>query len=139
MTCGILLGGGSGFAVCVISDFLGWLNNAGGQPYSPWVGLAAGLLALFSGVLMNNFKSGKRSVFYIKCVIVCLFSLFVCTIGINTTAFYLIYGIQSTYFEYVVLRLFVQGQIWNSLANYALFFVLLPILSEVKPLKRFFI
>ncbi|MBO4323281.1 MAG: ECF transporter S component [Clostridia bacterium] len=136
---GILLGGGSGFFVCMTSDFLGWLSNPGAQAYSPWVGLSAGMLALFSGVLINNFKTGNKLFFYLKCVIICLFSLFVCTIGINTTAFYFIYGIQSTYIEYVIARMFIGGQIWNSLANYALLFILLPILSEVKPLKRFFV
>ncbi len=137
--CGILLGGGAGFFVCMLADFLSVLTTSGLGAYSPWVGLSSGILALFAGIMMNNFKDGKKLTFYLKCTIICLFSFFVCTIGINTTFFYIIYGIQTTYFEYVILRIFINGQIWNSLANYALLFACLPILSEVKPLKRFFL
>ncbi len=133
---GILLGGGSGFVVCMTSDFFGWLMNPGGA-YMPWIGLSAGILAFFSGVVMNNFKTGKRVFFYIKCAIVCLFSLTVCTVGINTTALYFTYAKDVAYLDYVVIRL--STQIINSLVNYALVFALLPVLSEVRPLKRFFL
>ncbi|MBR1867337.1 MAG: folate family ECF transporter S component [Clostridia bacterium] len=133
---GILLGGGSGFVVCMTSDFLGWLMNPGGA-YMPWIGLSAGLLALFSGIVMNNFKTGNRFLFYIKCFVVCLFSLTVCTVGINTTALYFAYAKDVSYIDYVFIRL--STQIINSLVNYALVFAFLPVLSEAKPLKKFFL
>ena len=59
---------------------------------------------------------------------------FVCTIAINTTAFWLLYASGVPYTTYLISRLFIQGQIWNSLFNYALLFVAVPTLSKVKPL-----
>ena len=134
---GTLLGGGSGFAVCMLSDFLGWLVNPGGA-YMPWIGLSAGLLALFAGILMNNFRTGSLVVFYIKCFLICLFSLTVCTTFINTTALYVMYSSKDVpYIDYVFIRL--AGQAVNSVVNYLLVFAVFPVLSQSAPLRRFFV
>ena len=58
----------------------------------------------------------------------------ICTVAINTTAFWKLYS-KVSYGKYLVSRLFLQGQIWNSLANYALLFVAVPVLNRIKPLK----
>jgi len=66
--------------------------------------------------------------------LISLLTFGVCTVAINTTAFWLLYS-KVSYKTYLVTRLFVQGQIWNSLFNYALLFVGVPVLARVKPLK----
>ncbi|MBQ1943170.1 MAG: hypothetical protein II368_05970, partial [Clostridia bacterium] len=58
------------------------------------------------------------------------------TVGINTTAFWLLFS-KVDYVTYLVSRLFVQGQIYNSLVNYALLFIAVPSLKAIKPLKIF--
>ena len=154
--CGIVLGGVGGFAACVLGDFIGWLINSFGQLYMPWVSLSTGMIAFISGIVFNNFDSSKLSVLYIKTAIVCVATFLICTVAINSTGFYLYnksigfstavmnyvddkFGGRTSYYAYLAYRLIFKGQIWNSVANYALLFVFLPILSKVKPLKRFFL
>ncbi len=45
------------------------------------------------------------------------------------------FGGRQTYGIYLVIRFFILGQIWNSLANYALLFAVVPLLKAIKPLK----
>ena len=103
-----------------------------GYPYYPWVGLSMGLVALIAGIAVNSVKLNFKGAIYIKLAIVCVFTLLVCTIGINTTFFWLAYAKGVSYPNYLVSRLFVQGQIWNSLVNYFLLFVLYPLIIEIK-------
>ena len=149
---GILLGPVSGFAVCYIGDLCGYFYNSWGQLYMPWVGLSTGMIALLAGLVFNLFRPNFRGSLYVKLSLVCLLSLFVCTIGINTTGFYFYFqkvgfspkfiqyisdtfGTGATYWGYVCYRLFFGGQIWNCIANYALLFAVVPILNHIKPLK----
>ena len=85
----------------------------------------------------------------LKTIIVCVISLVVCTILINSTGFYLYnkamgfstavlnyvnshFGKDVSYFAYVAYRLIFKGQIFNNLFNYVLLFIVLPILKRFK-------
>ncbi len=132
---GILIGPIFGFIACFLGDLVGFLYHSAGYAYMPWIGLSMGLTALLAGVIMTFWKgNGKRWFMYLKLGAVCVAVFVLCTVAINTTAFWLLYS-KVTYGKYLVTRLFVQGQIWNSLFNYALLFIALPILNRVKPLK----
>ncbi len=149
---GIVLGPLFGFAACFLGDFIGYIFNSWGLLYLPWVGLATGMLAVFAGLIVNNVKWKFRGAVYVKLAVVCMLSFFVCTIGINTTGMYYYnkwagfsdkviayvsetFGTGVSYFAYLAYRLFFLGQIWNNVANYALLFVLIPIINRTKPLK----
>lgn len=146
---GIALGAVAGFGSCFLGDLLGFFMRGG--IYMPWVALSTATFALLSGALIAllpfRFKGGLA----LRMAIVCILSFAVCTIAINSTGFYFYnkvmgfstavvdyankhFGSGLTYWIYVAYRLFFKGQIWNSLVNYALFFVLLPILTKIKQL-----
>ena len=89
---------------------------------------------MIAGFLVNGFPGYKAWFLYLKLALACLLSLTICTILINTTAFWLLYS-KVDYATYLVSRLFVQGQIWNCLVNYVLLFISVPALGKIKPLK----
>ncbi len=132
---GILIGGGLGFVAGFLGDLVGFLYNNAGLIYTPWVGISMGIISFLFGVTVNLWKGkcGKGFIF-VKLTAACLLTFLLCTIAINTTAFWLLYS-KVDYRTYLITRLFVQGQIWNSIANYALLFIALPILNRIKPLK----
>ncbi len=144
---GVILGALFGFTACVLGDFIGFLFNPYNL-YMPWVGLSTGMFAFISGLIFNGFPSGKWSI-WIKLVLVSFTTFVVCTIGINSTGFYLYnkaigfstalveyiserFGGGVSFWGYVIYRLFFKGQIWNSLFNYALLFIAVPALSRIK-------
>lgn len=130
---GMLIGPLFGFIACFMGDLVGFLYNSGGFLYMPWIGISMGMVALISGLIMNGFYIKNKLGVYIKILIVALLTFLICTIAINTTAFWLMYnGRKVPFTAYLVTRLFVQGQIWNSLFNYALLFVFYPIILRVK-------
>ncbi len=132
---GILIGPLFGFVACFLGDLVGFLYHSAGFAYMPFIGISMGLIAFLSGLLFTVVKgNGKGWFLYIKLIIVCLTTFFLCTVAINTTAFWKLYS-KVDYWTYLVSRLFIQGQIWNSLLNYALLFIALPLLNGVKPLK----
>ena len=132
-TIGMLIGPIFGFVACFLGDLVGFLYNSGGYMYMPWIGISMGMVALISGLIMNGFYIKNKFGVYIKILIVALLTFLICTIAINTTAFWLMYnGRKVPFTAYLVTRLFVQGQIWNSLFNYALLFVFYPIILRVK-------
>jgi ECF transporter S component (folate family) len=133
---GIIIGPVFGFTACFLGDLLGFLTNTGGYPYYPWVGIAMGCVALISGLVINGIPGKSKGFLFVKLAIVCLLTFIVCTVGINTTAFWLLFS-KVDYGTYLVSRLFVQGQIYNSLVNYALLFIAVPSLKAIKPLKIF--
>ena len=98
------------------------------------IGIAMGMVAFISGAIIGGIKSDKKWFLYLKIAIVCVLTFLICTVGINTTAFWILYS-KSTYFTYLVSRLFVQGQIFNSILNYALLFIFIPALKGIKALK----
>lgn len=148
---GILLGPLGGFVACYIGDLAGYLYNSWGLMYMPWVGLSTAMLALIAGAVMNIRLSFKGAL-YVKLAVVCVLSLLVCTVGINSTGFYLYnqamgfsdavvkyvserFGAEVSYFGYLAYRLFFKGQIYNNIVNYAALFAVIPLLNAVKPLK----
>lgn len=147
---GILIGPALGFVAVFVGDFIGFVVNSWGFLYMPWVGVSCAVMALLAGFIMKlplRFRGGT----YVKLAIVCVAVLVVCTVGINTTGFYLYYtrvGFSERalalleehfhangYLAYALVRLLFMGQLWNSLANYALLFAVVPILKAAKPLK----
>ena len=102
----------------------------------PWIGIAMGMVALVSGLIINGLNFKFKGAIYVKLVIVSVVTLLICTIGINTTAFWILYYKGVPFFTYVFTRLFVSGQIYNSLVNYALLFVFVPIVLQLKIFNR---
>ena len=134
---GVLLGAVFGFMAAFLGDLVGFLYNSGGFMYMPWIGLSMGLTATFAGLIMNapifKFKGAK----YVKVALVCVATFLLCTIAINTTAFWIIYNTRKVpFWAYLVTRMFVQGQIWNSLVNYALLFVAVPLFDKITKLLK---
>ena len=134
---GIIIGPIFGFIACFLGDLVGFLFNSGGFMYMPWIGIAMGMVAFISGFIMNCFDFKFKFAIYIKLLLVCLLTFLVCTVGINTTAFWIMYNTRKVPFmAYLVTRLFVQGQIWNSVFNYVLLFILYPIINKIKSLIK---
>ena len=131
---GILIGPYFGFAACFLGDLVGFLYHSAGFMYMPWIGISMGLTALIAGFVVNGLPSKKKWFLYVKLAIVCLSTFFLCTVAINTTAFWILYA-KVDYWTYLITRLFVQGQIWNSLFNFVLLFLALPVLNRIRPLK----
>ena len=120
---GVLLGGGYGFVVCFLGDLVGFLINSSGYAYMPWIGIAMGVTSLITGVLVNGVKKENKGGRYAMIAISCLLSFVVCSVGINTTAFYYLYaGEGVSYWTYFIARFIVKGQLWNCIFNYALVF-----------------
>ena len=130
---GVVIGPLFGGVACFLGDLVGFFYNSGGFAYYPWIGISMALVAVISG-LTYALPLKMKGALYIKTAIVSILTFALCTVAINTTAFWLIYS-KVSYTTYLVSRLFVQGQIWNSVFNYALLFVAVPLLHRVKPLK----
>ena len=132
---GIIIGPFFGFVACFLGDLIGFLYNSGGFTYMPWIGLSMGFVAFISAIIVNGFYFKSKYGIYVKLALVSAFTFALCTIAINTTCFWLIYNTKKVpYYTYCVTRLFVQGQIWNSVFNYALLFILFPLVLRVRDL-----
>jgi len=130
---GMVIGPIYGFVACFLGDLVGFLYNSGGFAYMPWIGLSMGLVAFISGVIMGMVEIKNKFSIYIKISFVCLLTFLLCTVAVNTTAFWIIFNTRKVpYTAYLVTRLFVQGQIFNSILNYALLFVFYPVIIRVK-------
>ena len=131
--CGMVIGPIYGFISCFLGDLVGFLYNSGGFMYMPWIGLSMGIIAFIAGIVMNCIDIKNKFATYIKIAIVCLSTFLLCTVAINTTAFWIIYNTRKVpFFAYLVTRLFVQGQIFNSVLNYALLFICYPVMLRIK-------
>jgi hypothetical protein len=129
---GVIMGAGVGFIAAFLGDLVGFLYNSAGMIYMPWVGISMGFVALISGIIVNGIK-GKKFNIYLRIIVVAILTLFICTIAINTTAFWIFYSNGKTdYFTYLFTRLIVKGQIINSLVNYAILFITVPVLKKIK-------
>jgi ECF transporter S component (folate family) len=130
---GAIIGPLYGALACFLGDLVGFFYNSGGYAYYPWIGISMALVAVIAG-LVYALPWRWNGALPVKTAIVTVATFLLCTVAINTTAFWLIYS-KVSYTTYLVSRLFVQGQIWNSLVNYALLFALLPFLRGVKALR----
>lgn len=158
---GVFLGPLAGFLACVFGDFVGYVFNSWGQLYMPWVGVSTGFFALAAGlVFASDFERGevlsgncpKKNSYgklYLKIALYVVITFALCTVMINSVGFYLYnkyvtgfmkafseysaknFGGNTGFFIYLLYRLFFKGQIWNSVANYALLFIFLPVFKRV--------
>ena len=130
---GVVLGGISGFCACFLGDMLGFFIHPMGE-YSPWIGISTGLMAFFAALVLYCSKEPKKNT-YGKLTLACVLIFVVCTSGI--TAWYLnkVWYSSMEFFDYLFMRLFVQGQIWNSLFNSVLIVLGIPELVKIKALK----
>ena len=129
---GMILGALPGFVACFLGDLFGFLLHPFGE-YSPFIGIATGLMAVF-GALIVALRMVFKGGLFVKIALVCVLIFAVCTAGITTVYLNVVWYKSLTYGECLFARLFVEGQIWNSLCNYALLFVIVPILTKIKPL-----
>lgn len=134
MLTGIVLGSACGFAACFLGDLVGFFVHSSGFMYMPWIGISMGLAAFIAGLVVHGVRLPFKGGLYVKLAAVCALTFAVCTVGVNTTAFWLLYS-KVSYGTYLFSRLFILGQIWNSLANYVLLFIFVPVLGKIKPLK----
>ena len=130
---GIFLGGVAGFASCFFGDMIGFFLHPMGE-YSPWIGISTGLMALFSALCVYLISTENKKWIYVKLCVACLLIFIFCTCGITTLYLNLVWYKSMTYFEYLTLRLFGNGQIFNSLFNSALIIFAIPALTKIKPL-----
>lgn len=131
---GILIGPLCGFVACFLGDLVGFLYNPAGFAYLPWIGISMGITAMLAGFIVGGIDVKKGWFLYVKLALVSILTFAICTVAINTTMFWKLYS-KVDYWTYFVSRMFVKGQIWNTLFNAALLFVLVPTLKSIKPLQ----
>ncbi len=130
---GVVLGGGAGFCACFLGDLIGFLMHPMGE-YSPWIGISTGLMPVITATILfvlPTFKKHLRCKLSIACVLI----FFVCTCGITALYLNLVWYAGMGFWEYLTMRLFAQGQIWNSAVNSILAVVIIPLIVKIKPLK----
>lgn len=152
---GILIGPIFGFAAVFLGDAIGYFINSAGYFYYWWVALSVACMALIAGLIMNGIPSRSKGSVYWKLAFICLATLFVCSVGINSTGMYFIgleiympknvleaiannFGGEFNFGIYLVIRYFILGQIYNNIVNYVLLFAVVPALTAVKPLGILF-
>ena len=128
---GVALGPILGFTACFLGDLVGFFYNSGGFAYMPWIGLSMALTSAIAGLVYNSFESEKPFVNVLKGIVVSILSFAICTVGINTTAFWLLYSPTTPYGVYLVARLIGKGQIFNCLVNYVLVVIGTPLLEKL--------
>ena len=132
---GVMLGAVFGCAAAFLGDLVGFLFNSGGFAYMPWVGINLAVIALLSGVIVGGINLRFRGGLVVKVTVLAVLSFFLCTVGINTTAFWLLYAKGVPYLTYAVTRIFLGGQIYNCLVNYALLYIVIPVIAKLKIIK----
>lgn len=128
---GILIGPLFGFCACFLGDLVGFLYHNAGFAYLPWIGISMGLTAAITGLVVNGLPRKNGWFYFVKIALSCVLSFLICTVAINTTAFWILYA-KVDYWTYLISRLLVQGQIWNSLFNYLLLFIAAPAIEKIK-------
>ena len=148
---GMMIGPLFGAAAVFLGDGIGYVVNSMGYPYYWWVALSCAMMAVIAGLIMLIPMHFKGNIFC-KLALICVATLFVCSVGINSTGMYYIglklympsdvktafeerFGGRNTFLIYLVIRYFLLGQIWNSVVNYALLFAIVPALKAIKPLR----
>ena len=133
---GMLIGPLFGFVACFLGDLVGFLYNSAGFMYMPWIGVAMGIVAFISGVCINGITLNFKGSIYVKILIVAVSTFLICTVIINTIPFWVMYGKGVPFFAYLFTRLFIKGQIFNSLFNYALMFAFFPLILKIQIFKK---
>lgn len=104
---GVFLGPIEGFGVGVIGDLIGCIIAPKG-PYAPTVTLSSGLLAVLPWTIFTLCKKWPLS---LKIVFSFIFTFLVCSVGINTPTWYIMYNSKMDYLVYIISRNAVQLQI----------------------------
>lgn len=150
---GILIGSVFGFISCFIGDLVGFFINSFGNLYMPWVGLSTALISFIAGIVVNGIKFNFKGNIFVKLALVSVITFLICSIGINSTGFYFYnlklgfsdavmnyvdstFGTGVGYFGYVAYRMIFKGQMINSVVNYALLFVIVPLIINNKKLGK---
>ena len=153
LLAGVTLGALPGAVAVFVGDLFGYLLNSAGMYYYWWVALSLMLMAVIAGLVMRIPMHFKGSLF-VKLTIVTVLTFSLCTVLVNSLGMYYIvisnklfisqsvidainerFGGVWSFGNYVFVRLFVLGQIYNSILNYILAFLAIPLLNAVKPLK----
>lgn len=147
----ILIGPVLGFAAVFLGDGLGYLVNSAGYPYYWWVALACATMALVAGII-SKLPLKFRGQVYVKLSIITVLTFVLCSVVINSCGMYFIglklymppsvlsafndkFGGEQTFGLYLIIRFFILGQIWNSVVNYFVLFIIVPALKAAKPLN----
>ena len=137
---GILIGPIAGLCACFIGDGVGFIANPSGA-YTPWIGLATGLIAFISGAFVHLIKNEKAGTVYVKIAVISVLTFFICSVGINSTfLWFLLRKLEMfskmTYSEFLIYRYIVSGQLFVSVINYALLFALVAVLKRLSFFKE---
>lgn len=97
---GVFLGPIDAFAVGAIGDGVGCIIAPKG-PYAPSVTLSSALMGVLFWLV---FKVLKRLPFYVKIIIGYLLVFVICSVLINSTTWYIMYGSKANYFYYLWTR-----------------------------------
>ena len=127
---GVLLGPISGFIACFIGDGVGFIANPFGA-YTPWIGLATGLIAFISGAIIHLIKNEKAYTIYIKLAIVSILTFLICSVGINATFLWKVWYNEMSYVEFLIYRYIALGQLFVSAINYAMTFAIITVLKRI--------
>ena len=127
---GILIGPIAGFIACFIGDGVGFIANPFGA-YTPWIGLATGLVAFISGFIVHFIKNDKPYTIYVKLAIISVSTFLICSVCINGMFLWLVWYSKMTFFEFLIYRYIALGQLFVSIINYAVLFALIPIFKRV--------
>ena len=131
---GVLIGPIAGFAACFIGDAVGFFVNPYGA-YAPWIGIATGLMAFIGGAVFILFKSDKPYAVYLKIAVIAVLTFLICSVGINTVFLWLAYYSESSFWAYFINRYITLGQLIVCAINYALLFVIIPVIKRIKFFK----
>lgn len=136
---GILIGPIAGFTACFIGDGIGFIANSSGS-YSPWIGIATGLIAFATGAIVHLIKNDRYYTIYVKLTIISVITFFICSVGINCTFLWLVLRHlarykEMTYFEFLIFRYIGLGQLFVSIINYAILFAFIPVFKRISFFK----
>lgn len=151
LLAGVMLGALPGAVAVFVGDLFGYLLNSAGMYYYWWVALSLMLMSVIAGLSMRLPLRFRGSLF-VKLALVTALTFGLCTVLVNSLGMYYIgntmfvsqklidainerFGGVWSFGNYVFVRLFVLGQIYNSILNYILAFLTIPLLNAVKPLK----
>ncbi len=135
---GAFLGPLMGFAVCFFGDIVAFLLPATAGMYWPLTGICSGLLAFIPGMVMTNLRFSFRGGAYVKALIAVLlmYLLITCGLGAWSNYLYVKYVVYAGREYATAFGVYLGGKIAVatvvSAVNYALVFLLLPVLNAVK-------
>lgn len=135
---GTLLGPLAGFAVCFFGDLTAFLLPSGGGIYWPLTGVCTGLLAFIPGLVMNLFRFSFKGGVYVKAAVAVILTYLcvTCSLGALSNYLYVKYVVYAGQEYTKAFIVYLAGKIGFSTVvggvNYALVFLLIPVINSVK-------